>query len=327
MALNTNQFLVSVADVLLRDRDQDRIVLKGKTNVNTAMTQSMSNSEVRGGYGHGLLYTYCYEKKIEVSIEDAKFDEAYLALNNGVSIVRGLKDVYTEERVTLVAGAGTLSKTPVGDVYVTMGSGVTSTITPSGTSFTVAGGGDATVLVDYRVNQFADSITISPDDVPRSFELVMTAKIFEDSGQTGTWQLVVPSFKITGSFDLSFTSNGVSTIKLDGMALLDTVSGTYGTVNIVPLVLPTVSFVEIAATPASVTLASGASASLQVVGIRGGMYANEEITSGCTFTSSTVGVCTVSAAGVITYVGPGTSVITVTHTASGLIDTVNVTAS
>jgi hypothetical protein len=329
MSVNTNQFLVSVADVVLRDTVADAIVLKGKTLINSAFKQTLSSQEVRGGAGNALLFYYQHDKKLEISIEDAKFDETYVALNNGASIVNGAQNFYTiDESVTLSSGTGTLANTPVGSVYVQKADNTLVTVTPTGNSFTVAGGGNTTVKVTYRSSATVDTITIDASSVPNGYELTLSAKVFQGSGQTATMQIVVPNFRISGNFDLSFTASGVSTTKMDGVALVNPSDNALAYLYMKPVGSSTISYTAIAATPSPVTLSSTTTTQqLTVYGVRGGLASNVIVTSGCTFTSSDATKATVNSAGLVTRVAAGTAYVTVTHTSSGLTDTVQVNVS
>ncbi|OPH61717.1 hypothetical protein BC351_00300 [Paenibacillus ferrarius] len=324
-----DRFLVSVADVIMRDPSNDTIVAKGKTLINTAFKQAVTNQEVRGGFGNGLAFTYSHDKKIDVSVEAANFEVGYIALNNGVGILNGLKDYFvTDELVTLVGGSGAVASTPVGSVYVQKSDGSILTVTPTGKNFTLAGGANSTVYVSYQTSTSVDYISIDADKYPNAYEVTLIAKIFEGKGQVAELQIKIPQFKISGSFDLSLAAASVSTSKLEGSALVDT-NGNYATVMIKPVGNTAVSYQAIAATPAAVSLSAASPTSqITVYGIRGGIYANTVVTSGCTYVSSTPATCTVGAStGLITRVAAGSSTITVTHTSSGITDTVVVTSA
>jgi hypothetical protein len=329
MATNTNQFLVSVCDVVVRDTIADAVVMKGKALINSAFKQSLATTEVRGGDGNPIQYIYNHDKKLDISVESCTFDESFIALNNGTSIISAAKDYYViDESVTLVAGAGTTAHTPVGSVYVQKVDNSIVTVTPTGSNFTVSGGAATTVLVTYRTSATVDSINIDASSSPNSYELTMSSKIFQGTGQTGVLQIILPKWKPTGNFDLSFSAGGVSTNKMDGMALVEQATNSYATVLIIPVGSSVISYSAIAATPSAVSVSSGSpTAQLSVYGLRGGLYSNVLVTSGCTFVSGTPATCTVSTGGLITRVATGSSVITVTHTASGLTDTVTVTSA
>jgi hypothetical protein len=327
-----NQFVVTVCNCFLRNTSTDAIVLKGKTLLSSALTQSVQNLEIKGGPGNQLLYDYSNEKKIEIKIEDAVWKEEYLALNSGVSIANGAKDFYIfDEAVTLVAGVGSVAQTPTGKVYVEKSDGTYVTITPNVKQIDLSDAAATSCKATYQYSTTVDSITLNGDDFPDSFELVMMTEIMGASAKLADLQIIVPQFKVSGNFEISFGASSAATSRLDGKALADA-DYMYAEVYILP-VSSTIAYTQIAASPATVavTVAAGDdhTAQLSVIGIRGGNYANVNLLAAdCTFTSSVEAKASVGAhTGLITGLEAGDTVITIEHDASGLLDYVNVTVS
>lgn len=316
MSTNTNQFLVSVADVIIRDTMADQIVAKGKTLINSSIKQAVSNKEIRGGFGNALLYDYSYGKMLDITIEDAKMDEAYIAMNNGTTIVTEARKHYIlDEVVTLTGGQGVLAQTPVGTIYVQKPDNTIVTVTPTGKNFDMTGfglTGTEQVKVTYRENAIVDSITIDATRYPKTYELTMIAKMFTKDGQNAEVQIIIPRFKPSGNFELSFTAEGVSTSKLEGKALADE-NSEYATYNVKYLLGNASQMTALAAVPGEVNLTTGQTAQLTVYGIQGGAKANIVNPDGTTYATSDAAVVTVNATGLITYVGAGNAVVTVTN--------------
>ncbi len=324
----SDQFVVSVANILVKDTTNDSVVLKGKTLLNSALTQTVQNLEIKGGPGNKLLYDYAYEKKLEVKIEDAVWNEQYIALNNGVAIVNSSQNIYIyDESVVLTGGVGSVAQTPVGNVYVEKVDGTFVTVTPATKQITVAGGANTTVKCTYRFATTVDSITIDADSFPTSYELTLFSEIVNGAGKVADLQIVVPSFKLSGAAEINFGATSASTSKMDGKALVDS-SGNYAYIYIDP-VATTISYTDIAVTPGTATLSPTATTQqLSIIGIRGGNYANVVIAaSDCSFVSSATGVATVSAGGLITRVTNGSAIVTCTHTSSSLTDVCSVTST
>lgn len=324
------QFIVDVADIQLRSIESDAVVLTGKTLLNSGLTQAVQSLQIRGGKGSKLLFDYSYQKEISVSIEDCSWRQEYLAIANGTNIGTSLNDYWVfEESVTLTAGAGVVAQTPSTGtkLYVEKADGTKITVTPSGKNFTVAGGLATTVKVSYQYNVSVDSITISANDFPDTYELVMFTEILNSSGKVADVQIIISKFKASGAFDMSFGAGKAATNKLEGKALSDD-NENYATILIKPVVASN-NFIAIAAYPSAVALSSTATTQqLIVYGVRNNPYSNMVIpVSECTFLSGTTATCTVSAGGLITRAGSGTSVITTTHTATGLTDQITVTSS
>lgn len=277
------------------------------------------------------LYKYKYGRKLAPSIEMAEWNLAYIAANVGSTIFEGLKDVFAvAECVTLTKGVGTLKKVPVGKVYIENPDGSTSEVTPVGSTITV-GNDDTTVLATYQYNTNVKRVTIDAESTPFVGRLIMSAdKHNNKKGKVGEVQIEVPSFQLSGSFDISLESSGNTTTKLDGDALA--VEGAscsdglvYAYITEIPSVESTVAVSDIAVTPAVINLAVAETKTLNVVGIKGGLYSNIGIdTADCTITSEGTAIATVSN-GVVKGVAAGTTYINVDF--NGVKDIVKVTVA
>lgn len=332
--INTNQFLVSVADSFLIDKDSDMIVSKAKTLINSAFKQAVQSTPIRGGFGSKKLFNFLSQKDLTASLEDARWDESYLAIQNNALIQTGADNIYTvDEPVTLVAGAGAVLQTPVGNLYVQKPDNTIVTITPTGKNFTVAGLTTEAVRVTYRYSTTVDKIVINADDYPKAYRLVLKAKLFlskSGQSQTGDLEIIIENYQPDGNYEIAFSDKGASTSKLNGTALVatDSITGKdyYAEVRIRNLTGTSIQLSQIAVSPNPVTLTSGSSTQqLTVIGIQSGAKANIINPDGTTFVSSVPATATVSAGGLITRVAIGSTVITATNGA--LTDTVEVTCS
>ena len=253
----------------------------------------------------------------------------FIALQSGTSIATALKDFWVfNEPVTLTSGVGSVTETPVGNVYVTKSDGTSITLTPTVKSFTVPGGLDTTVTVSYQYNVSVDSILINADLFPKAYELTLFTEMINGKGtKVADIQIIIYNFKPDGALDLSFKSNANNTQKMTGKCLSND-NGDYAIILIKPVIAST-SYIAIATTPSAITLSSTATTQqLTVYGVKGGLYSNQVIpATDCTYLSETTATATVSAGGLITRIASGTSLITTTHTASGLTDQITVTCS
>ena len=328
-----NEFILTVADVEVYDSSDD-LIFTSETMIDNTLTQSVNTQEVRGGEFSQLLIEYSFEKNLEITLNDAQFQAQFLAFNNGSSYVNGNFDVYEQEEVTLASDDGTLSATPVGDIYVKRQNGSIQTITPSGTNFTVTGAGNELVDVRYRTSKNVDRLQVESDGFPSTFRLVMRAKIFDsDNGQgtpVGFFIVEIPNWKVMGNYELTFNTGSPVTSMLTGKALAfnDATTGKsiYANYFIDKTINDPVSQVtNILATPDSVTLdiSDGDTSQVQVIGIRGNGLTNITNPTGVTYASDTPGVATVSSSGLISPVGAGTAIVTATL--NTLTDTIDVT--
>lgn len=331
MATNYNQFLISSADVIIRDREADQIMLYGKTEIDSAMQQDVASLEISGGQGNQLLYDAQHSKKLTFTITDAKFDEGYIAVNSGVLITNGAKDIFYREFITLDAsGVGTITKVPTGTgkVYLQNATGTVLTVAPTGSTVTWLAQANNKVEAIYKYSTTVDSIDLNAAIFTKSYEMTLIGHIFDKSGNSAELQIIIPQYKPDGKFSLTLKADGYSTTPLNGKALVDQVTSSYGSMNIVNLSGSAIVYTNIVASPSTVTLSTTTTTQqITVYALRGGNYAPVTLDLAlCSFTSGTPATATVGAStGLITRVAVGTSLVTVTHTASGLKDYVNVT--
>lgn len=261
----------------------------------------------------------------------AEWNLAYIAANVGSSIFEGLRDVFAvSECVTLTNGTGTLQKAPVGKVYVEKADGSSVEVTPAGSTITI-GSGNETVLVTYQYNTNVKRVTIDAESAPLVGKLILTAdKHNNKTGKVGEVQIEVPSFQLSGTFDISLEASGSTTTKLDGDALaVDGAScsdgSVYAYITDIPSAASAITISDIAVTPAVIELAASETMNISVIGIKGGLYSNISIDSSeCTITSEDTAVATV-VNGTVTGVASGVTYINVEY--NGIKDFVKVTVA
>ena len=346
-----NQFLVSVADVVLRDPSTKQAIAHGTTNIMSSLTQTMAKTDVRGGINNALLYSYFHDRAISFKIEMATFNEYVLALNNGATILNGSVTVVNTDCLVLSSGSGTLSKTPTSSVTVFFDNGASQLVTAVGKNIYVAGGGALKVDCVYEYTTTADQITAGATTPPSIVDLTLTAEVRDASHSTVVtyFQVNVPQFAVSGNYTLSLNANAVSNQTLDGEALVtfssDCTTGNYyykatyidntGAAN------APVTWIAANPDPMVISVASGLPTTRQinVSGYRGQQFGVLPLTTSSSFVKSngTSGSqnITVNSAGLVTAgsaTGSGVQVyITATYydvTSGSLSDTVtvNVTA-
>ncbi len=328
--MNEKNFVVSVCDAIGKDATTKEILFVGKTLINSALKETIQSKEITGGFGAGFQYEFSYGKKLECDIEDCKFEPTFLALNNGVLITSETNNYFSHnEVVTLTSGTGALAQTPIGKIYVEMPDGTNQIVDTSNAKPITIGSDTIDIVCTYQYSTTVDTISIDSDKYPSSIELTLISKVFNANGQSKELQIFIPKYKISGSMDLSFTEDGVSSSKLSGKALA-TNTNNYAKIMMKTLGSNSVPVTQIACTTAEVTLANAATETLEVIGIRGGVYGNVLMSNAdLTFTSSAVGVATVGEhTGLITWIGAGDTIITIKLTSDDIIlDIVNVTCN
>ena len=97
------EFLLSVADVLLLDKDHNQ--LASATLKSHNMTQSVDTTEIRGGQSNDVLATIKNNKTIEVTIEDVQQQRDFIAMMLGAEIQEGATvDAYVLPQGLVVNG-------------------------------------------------------------------------------------------------------------------------------------------------------------------------------------------------------------------------------
>lgn len=320
--LNDNKFAVGVADILLYDKscNGEQLVLNGKTNINTSITQAVQTGTVYGGKGSKPLMEYGYQKEITLTIEDAAFNPVYLALQNGANIANELTDFYAQEEVQFdMAGIATLSGTPSGLVQVSNATGQYDTVVAVGNTITnLAMAGKKALVVFTEAGEFR-KLTIAGDKFTKSLKAVLSIDIFNSNQEkVETMQIVIPNFKPDGNFELSLTQDGVATSNMAGKALDE--CGKYADIIWKDLTKGAgVCYTNLIVSSDAVELDSAEpnnSETVTVIGVRGGIYGNATISNDkLTWTSADETVATV-VNGVITAGATATSgettIVTVT---------------
>lgn len=332
--MKQNEFVVSAADAAFYVNNV--LAFTAIANLNTTFSVNVSEQNVKAGKGSQLLFSYKYGREITGSLEAANWDLGYVAANVGQTIAQGLSDYYhLNECVTLTAGVGTVTDTPIGKVSVQLPSGAYVEVTPTSKTIDLSGQGLTTesVKVTYKYSTTTKNITIDATTTPMVGKLILKADRFQtDKGKIGEIEIEIPAYQLNGTFDLALSPEAVVSTKLDGRALIvngDTCadgSTVYAYIREKDI-STTVDVSDIAATPANVAITGTGTKTLTVYGLKGGLYKPILLDNAdCSFTSDTPAKATVGLhTGVITGVSAGTAYVTVTY--SGLTDVVKVTVS
>ena len=198
------EFLLSVADVLLLDKDGNQ--LASATLKSHNMTQSVDTTEIRGGQRNDVLATIKNNKTIEVTIEDVQQQRDFIAMMLGAEIQAGQKvDAYVlPQGLTVKGGKVTLPQEPK--------SGETVVYTkPDGTpveedAISSLGDGEIVFCSGYKYEADAEKMVIASDKFAGSFKMVLDEQVFDADMQViarkqTVFHKVIPndSFTLEGS--------------------------------------------------------------------------------------------------------------------------------
>lgn len=321
MANKAKTFLVSTADFAFYVNGA--LACTGTTNLNTSIEVSMEEQNVNGGKGNKLLYSFKYGRELSATLEAADWSLSYLAANVGSPITQALTDVYKiAECVDIVSGIGTLASVPIGDVAVELADGNVVTVKPTGSTIDLTSKNitSGRVQATYKYNTVAKIVTIDADSTPMVGELVLDADKHSNTlGKVGSVQIIIPSYQLSGNFNIEFTPDGVTSTNMDGKALAvdgekcSDGSSVYAYIKEFDTTASALSVNDIAATPAVINLAVGDTKELSVIGLKGAMYAPIQLDNAdCTFTTDAAATATVQD-GVVKGIAAGTTTINVSY--------------
>jgi hypothetical protein len=314
--------------------------------LSSGMTIGSEVDDIRGGSGHQLRGKYYHTSSFKLTVTNATFDMAYLAMKIGGVIEAG-GDVQTSEQVTVTtANQIQLSKTPVAfpttDKIVaywkrpTEGADAWKTVNvnPETKIAEVEGlAVNSVVCVKYfHKDLSARTLVIPANVIPQTVTALMRVPQYIAGGdgditkmskqsQTGELQVLVPMFQFDASTELSVTSTGHAEISLEGEALAVSGGTCDGkayyaiTTEVTYDADPFDGVKSIAILNSNIELAPSETKQLEVVAIFGGLVAPMYIQAeSLTFTSSKEATATVSNKGVVTAVAVGSSDIEVVVT-------------
>ena len=185
-AKNDMEFLLSVADVLLIDKDGNQ--LASATLKSHNMSQTVDTTEIRAGQANDVLATIKNNKPIEVTIEDVQQKHDFIAMMLGSAIQKGATvDAYVLPQGLTVAGnKATLPQTPKAgeNVVVTKADGTAvDGASVSGkeiTGLTGVSDGDIVYISGYAYSAPADNMkmSIASDKFAGSFKMVLDEQVF-----------------------------------------------------------------------------------------------------------------------------------------------------
>lgn len=337
-----DQFLVSVAEAIIRDPSTLAGIAFGTANIDSAFTLSKVETLARGGIGNPIKFAYYHDGIASVKITQAIFGKTFLALNAGTTLFTGTVSVLGTDCIVLTSGSGTLTETPTDDVQVFLSDGTIQTVTPTGTDIYVSGGGDTKITAIYPYSTTGEQITVETKTPPSVVDLTLKAEVRDDTGVIVNYlQINIPRFQVKGNYTLSLAANGISNEALEGMALGVTPTDScttgeyYAKVTWIPYSGTSIPVTQIAATPDPIEFSAASMPDYQqlsVLAIRGGLALPFSVTNSCVYSkvsgSATLAINPTAGSIVATAATAGTTgefLITYWNATSGSkYDTVNV---
>ena len=340
MTLDTT-FLTSVADVYMYDDSTGEEILRGKTLLDSSIEVTLNATDVRGGKGNALLYTYYNTPDMAITINDAKFNLEFIGATVG-SAIGTSTNVFKEETVTLgVAGAGTL----VGTALVLPGAttvyawvrhenSTIEKVTVTANSFTSSVGAENDVVCVryYALDASAKYVQINANFVPKIGRLVMDCQLADSQDSrniVGSVQIEIPKFSLSGSFSIAMAADGTAQTPLTGRAFASLDASTGSCTNVAALgtikrIINNATWysdvIALAWEGGNFSLVNGVDKQMVVWAIPSAGAPFKPPFADLTLSSGTVGTATISATGLVESVGAGTTLLKATITAKTDID-------
>ena len=211
-AKNNMEFLLSVADVLLLDKEGHQ--LASATLKSHSMNQTVDTTEIRAGQANDVLATIKNNKTIEVTIEDVQQKHDFIAMMLGSEIQDDQTvDAYVmPQGLKVQGGTVTLPQKPKsGNPKLTKADGtpVEATFTEKVSSqLTGVEDGDIVYVEGYAYVSSADNmlINIKSDRFAGSYKMILDEQVFNADMQViarkqTVFHKVIPndSFTLDGS--------------------------------------------------------------------------------------------------------------------------------
>lgn len=307
----------------------------GRFATQYAIAITSTAQDTRSGRGNPLIMQTVSDTNVAITLTITEWNLDYVAAALGSRIEYALREFFEIEEEYQVGDNGmvSLGRTPTGAASVKLPTGARVHAVPNSegvidlSAHNVVG---ACVTVTYPFQTEAKSVAISATASPFVVNLMLEGQIYDARyGNVGKAVADIPSFSLGRTLNINMGTEASST-EITGVALA--VDGrtcgdgmVYGYIN--ELINDDIApqLVAIAASPSPVTLAVGGTQELEIIGLRGGMFSNVGIeNSECAFVSGDSAVATASAAGIVTAVGAGETIVTVTHNASQFTDKVDV---
>ena len=181
------EFLLSVADVLLLDKDGNQ--LASATLKSHNMSQTVDSTDIRAGQNNDILATIKNNKTIEVTIEDVQQKRDFIAMMMGAEIQTGQTvDAYVLPQAIEVGAAGAivLPQTPkAGErVVVEDATGKVLTTTGTGKNLTISESAPAKGTLVYisgyaYETEASELMVISSNKFASSYKMILDEQVFD----------------------------------------------------------------------------------------------------------------------------------------------------
>jgi len=196
---------MDTADVVIEDNKTGE-VFASTTMQLAGLSGTNATEELRGGIANKVLAILKTDKTLDLTLRDALFNTFYLRAAQGMEIeADGTTTVTYAETLSVVDGAVTPTRTPVGDISYVNDAGETVTAVAEGGAVTVAETTGQT-KVYYDVDVTGDTMTFEADKFSRNYKITLRTIAYDPAEMSVEKEIfmIFDNCSPTGDFDMSF---------------------------------------------------------------------------------------------------------------------------
>jgi hypothetical protein len=238
-------FMAGVADVDVFKGDQ--LIASGKTLMESSMSVTVSQEEIRAGKGAKLYGRYFHTSGLALTLTDTMFNMDFIAGNVGAIKTIGANTLHDEEVVAIANDSLTVDLLPTdflgqGKIgwYAPVGSNDFTKITFTGSTSVAPAVGvvsGQTYCVKYNIyDDAAKEVIINANIIPNEVSIVLKGDLFageqmdDSASKVGYVETLIPRFQPNGAFDINMSMTGAANTPFSGVAMAAT-DGTAGCSN------------------------------------------------------------------------------------------------
>ena len=205
-----------VADVQFEDISTGEVVLYLDTLKVSTIETTAEQTEAKGGKGNPPLIIWDFGKEINVSLQDALFTQASMALMNDATVQSSVAvDVRKVEELT-AATTTNLTKTPSSSVrYINLTKGERGIINSTGSAIALASMSSAEagdrIKFFYDVSATAGqnyTVTINANSFPGTYKVIGDTFVRNRDGDDIGYQFVIARAKIASESTITMEAEG-----------------------------------------------------------------------------------------------------------------------
>lgn len=216
-------YVIDVADVAFKQKSDGHIVFTSEAQM-SSLSQTVDEEAIQGGIGSKTLYTVKSNKQMELTVRNATFDLAWLAMTQGVAVTEGSATVMKNFNGVVVDGSVVVEATVTGEVTILNDARDSQKAEATAGSVTVpvefaADGDDVTVIVEEEVT--GKTVDIRSDKFSEKYEVQYKTIVYDNKDDRHVHDLYIQFYEVSPSaaFDISLENGTAFTPELTFTAM------------------------------------------------------------------------------------------------------------